>query len=145
MLATAVLVIYGGGQAQAIDERTFDISFVNGREQSYSLALSMEYAQGLGKQNSLDGDIADIICSYPWPCEEALGVVYGNRRCPHGESTGDPWAVSEGGHLGLFQLSPGHFRTYDQDLSRWYEPGVNTYVAHKLWQDYGWQPWSCRP
>jgi len=49
--------------------------------------------------------IRALICSFDWPCSEALAVVYGpTPLCPNGESGGDPSAVN-GQHAGLFQIS----------------------------------------
>lgn len=86
-------------------------------------------------------DIPALICSVPWPCDQALLVVYGpTPRCRWGESGGDPDAVSpDGENLGLFQLNRVHGG--DELL----DPATNVAVAYQLWLDQGWAPWSCRP
>ena len=88
--------------------------------------------------------IVSLIISYDWPCDEALGVVYGNARCPYGESTGDPNAYS-GGNYGLYQINAIHAARVGYDLGRLFDPATNIGVAYGLWLERGWQPWACRP
>lgn len=111
-----------------------------------------------------------LICSYSWPCDEALAVVYGptppNERapigCPNGESGGNPTAVSPSGlHLGLFQMhvewhgwrvlggprrrltDPGEIA---QAAALLLVPALNIEAAHELYvESGGWGHWSCRP
>jgi hypothetical protein len=59
-----------------------------------------------------------LVCSYPWPCEEALNVI------AH-ESGGDPNAVSGSGCVGLFQLCPA--QSGDAD------PATNVARAYAKW------------
>jgi hypothetical protein len=72
-----------------------------------------------------------VICSYSWPCGEALAVA----RC---ESGLDPGAVSpDGQNIGVFQVNVIH---------GWH-PGLaeNVAKAYAIYVDQGWGPWSCRP
>jgi hypothetical protein len=92
------------------------------------------------------GDWRILICSYPWPCEEALAVVYGTSNCPDGESGGDPWAYNNGCY-GLFQVScVSHRSRFEGECEVLYDPQVNVRVAYDIYVDNGgWSPWTCRP
>jgi hypothetical protein len=90
------------------------------------------------------GAIRELICSYGWDCAEALGVVYGNARCPHGESTGNPNAFNAGNY-GLFQINAVHAAKVGGPLEWLFDPAVNVRVAYEIWSDQGWGPWACRP
>lgn len=82
--------------------------------------------------------VPDLIASYDWPVDEALRIA----TC---ESGLQPWAEN-GRFKGLFQLDTangGWFAYYGYDVSAWADPAVNVAVAHLLWQDEGWAPWSC--
>lgn len=86
-------------------------------------------------------EIEALICSFDWPCAQALRVA----RC---ESTLNPRAVNSSGHAGLFQLSPRfHAWRVGGDASRLLNAEENVRAAHGLWLDSGrsWRPWSCRP
>ncbi len=91
--------------------------------------------------SDVGGDIAAIICSYGWDCRQALGVVYGNWRCPNGESGGDPNAEYNGNY-GLFQINAS---AHGEEPSMLKDPAYNVAVAYRIWLDQGWAPWSCRP
>ena len=82
-------------------------------------------------------DIERIVCSFAWPCGEALNVMW----C---ESGGMPDAVSAGGHRGLFQLATGWATNNPDYWSRWMDPWWNAATAFNAWSRKGWQPWSCR-
>lgn len=82
--------------------------------------------------------LEDRICSFSWPCDQALRVA----RC---ESTMNPRAVSRGGHIGLFQLSPGHSVRIGVSPSDLFDADVNMRAAWALWSEQSWRPWSCRP
>ncbi len=75
----------------------------------------------------------DIICAYPWPCEEALAV----QRC----EGSDEYAVGSAGERGLFQIHPIHAGRFDS----WddaFIPEENVRVAYDLYADYGsWWHW----
>lgn len=90
------------------------------------------------------GGVAAVVCAYPWPCADALGVVYGNARCPNGESGGNPLAYNAGNY-GLYQINAVHAARVDGDLSRLFDVETNVAVAYALWRDQGWAPWACRP
>lgn len=61
------------------------------------------------------------------------------------ESTMRPNAVSPGGHLGLFQLSPIHSSRVGGDSTLFLDPEINTATAYAIWSEQGWRPWACRP
>ncbi len=77
------------------------------------------------------------ICSYQWPCAEALAVAF----C---ESRYDPAARNSSGAKGLWQFMPVH----DWRLGpgeTFYDPVVATRIAYEVWSEQGWTPWeSCR-
>ena len=86
----------------------------------------------------LQDSIDSLVCSYPWPCGEALSVM----RC---ESGRDPGAYSNGNY-GLFQINAVHAWRVGGDLSQLFEPEVNVRVAYEIWLDNaGWRPWACKP
>jgi hypothetical protein len=71
-------------------------------------------------------------------------VVYGNARCPNGESTGNPNAFNAGNY-GLFQINAVHAAKVGGPLEWLFDPAVNVRVAYQIWSDQGWGPWACRP
>lgn len=85
------------------------------------------------------------ICSYPWPCETALRIVYGpTENCPTGESNGDPNAISwNGTSYGLWQIWSGHAWRWSDFWENWADPVRNTEYAWELYQEQGWTPWEC--
>lgn len=84
-------------------------------------------------------DYRDLICSFDWPCEQAMAVA----RC---ESTFRPWVTSPGGHAGLFQLSPQFHSWRLLPGESIYDPEANTRIAFEVWsQTHDWRAWSCRP
>jgi len=85
----------------------------------------------------LGASLEGLICSYDWPCQEALTVM----DC---ESKGDPRAYNDGNH-GLFQVSAVHGWRVDWNLEALFDPAVNTRVAHDIWKEQGWGPWACQP
>ncbi len=94
------------------------------------------------------GDYGAFICSYSWPCETALRIVYGpTAACPTGESNGDPTAISwNGTSYGLFQIWRGHAWRWPDFWSEWANPEVNTAWAYELYlESGGWGPWDCEP
>jgi hypothetical protein len=90
------------------------------------------------------GAIRDLICSYPWPCSEALAVAW----C---ESNHRPNAVSpDGANIGLFQVNvihKGRVNATTTELAAilLLDPETNVRVAYAIWADQGWGPWSCKP
>jgi hypothetical protein len=66
------------------------------------------------------------------------------------ESSLNSNAVSPGGgNHGLFQINSVHRGTFEQvtgqSWSAVYNPYWNTYFAKYLYDQSGWQPWSCKP
>jgi hypothetical protein len=89
------------------------------------------YQNGVGSWRSLVCDT-----HYNWRCERAMRVL----EC---ESKGNPNATGALGEAGLFQLHPVHRpKAAGRSL---YDPSVNVEVAHQIWMDQGWGPWSCKP
>lgn len=81
--------------------------------------------------------IEQIVCSYDWPCAQALAVM----KC---ESSGNPMATN-GGNLGLFQISAIHGWRVGGNLDALLDAETNVQVAHQIWREQGWGPWSCKP
>ncbi len=80
--------------------------------------------------------IPDIICSFSWPCWEAVDKA----TC---ESGLNPYAVNPtSGAQGLFQLMP-QYHSHRYNGGAWYDPWVNSRAAHSLWLEQGWYPWVC--
>lgn len=92
--------------------------------------------------------IPDIICSEPWPCEQAIAVA----RCESGLNPNavNPYPVYLNGQEnhaeGLFQLLiPLH--TWRLHFASPFDPEANTAAAYQLWTEAGWSPWKgpCYP
>lgn len=77
-------------------------------------------------------DVATLICSLPWPCHEALQVA----AC---ESRLDPMALGSHGELGVFQVMPTIWGPVPPDAAG------QARQAFRIWQEHGWEPWSCQP
>ncbi len=58
------------------------------------------------------------------------------------ESGLDPTATN-GQYLGLFQMGSYHYWRFGG--GSWDDPVVNAAAAESLYDEQGWQPWSCRP
>lgn len=84
--------------------------------------------------------IPEIICSQPWPCQQALAVSW----C---ESRHDPRALSPSGHRGLMQISPIHAGMVGGNLDALFDPVTNVRVGYQLYAARGnsWGAWSCKP
>jgi hypothetical protein len=80
----------------------------------------------------LPASIEAIICAASWPCEEALTVAW----C---ESRYDPRAVGTHGEKGLFQMHPAFWGAVPED------PVGQVAQAFAIWQQHGWEVWTCRP
>ena len=88
-----------------------------------------------------------LVCSYDWPCDEALRVVAGpTPACPSGES-GGRWWVSNGPNEGGFQVNIDAHANLLQPGESLFDPVVNVRVAYAIWTDSGgnWSQWSCAP
>ena len=89
----------------------------------------------------IQGTIEALICSYSWPCEEALAVAY----C---ESGSDLYAAPEEnpGHRGIFQLGEVHAWRFERRGWDWGVDGLvlerNIAIAYELWLEQGWSPWG---
>lgn len=81
-------------------------------------------------------DVEALICSFDWPCAEALAVA----RCESGLS---PSAVN-GQHAGLFQIALDWHRPKFGGADP-FDAGANVAVAYAIWLDQSWLPWSCKP
>jgi len=55
------------------------------------------------------------------------------------ESGLDPHAVGEEGEEGIFQVMPRFWGPVPAD------PLGQVLQAYHIWQEHGWQPWSCQP
>ena len=87
------------------------------------------------------GAVEEIICAwFDTNCAQALAVA----RC---ESTLRPGAISPGGgNWGLFQINTVHRARVAAHGYAWeqvLDPHVNTEIAHALWSEQGWRPWTC--
>src|SRR5262245_13988155 len=88
------------------------------------------------RQPSLAPTLEDIelICSYEWPCVEAIQVWW----C---ESSGR-WKVvsADGSNYGGFQINAVHAYRVAGDLQQLLDARVNTAVAFEIWTERGWDP-----
>lgn len=83
-------------------------------------------------------ELKALICSLPWPCEEALRVKW----C----ESGNRWdAIGAGGNYGGFQINAIHARRIPEFWTSWMDPAKNTAWAFDIWSRQGWKPWGCRP
>jgi hypothetical protein len=89
-------------------------------------------AASLPQETPFPIDILAAICSLPWPCHEALQVA----SC---ESRLDPRAAGQYGEQGIFQVLASLWGPVPAD------PLGQALQAYSIWQEHGWQPWSCRP
>ena len=83
-------------------------------------------------------EIETLVCTYPWPCEQALKVMW----C---ESGGKPWAIGRGANYGLFQINVVHARRIPDCWTAWMNAARNIEWGYALWARQGWKPWACRP
>jgi len=82
--------------------------------------------------------ITDIICSFSWPCWEAISVA----TC---ESGLNPYAENPSGAQGLFQMMR-QFHTWRYHGGNWFDPMTNARAAYSLWAESGtWYHWVCKP
>lgn len=83
-------------------------------------------------------ELRSLICSYSWPCEEALRVKW----C----ESGSRWdAIGAGSNYGGFQINAIHARRIPDFWTSWMDPVKNTAWAFDIWSRQGWKPWGCRP
>jgi hypothetical protein len=92
----------------------------------------------------LQTEIERLVCNKPWPCIEALKVMW----CESGgrpdawndwENTANPYD----GVAGLFQLATGNGQWVGWDL---FDPVQNVEAAYIMWSGSGWSHWAwvCR-
>jgi hypothetical protein len=84
------------------------------------------------------GSIEAIICSHPWPCQEALAVA----AC---ESGLHPTSIGGGRNYGLFQINAVHAGRFPGFWDLWSDPATNASWAYQIWSGRGWQAWGCKP
>ncbi len=82
--------------------------------------------------------IEGLVCTYGWPCEQALRVMW----C---ESGGKPYAIGRGANYGLFQINQVHAPRIPDFSTAWMDPAKNIEWAYALWARQGWKPWACKP
>jgi hypothetical protein len=83
-------------------------------------------------------ELKALICSYAWPCEEALRVKW----C----EAGNRWdSIGFGANYGGFQINSIHARRIPDFWTSWMDPAKNTAWAFDIWSRQGWKPWACRP
>lgn len=83
--------------------------------------------------------IPELICSYPWPCDQALRVA----ECESGMRADAVNSYS--GAAGVFQVVPYWHSWRLQPGETFMDAAVNVRVAYDLWSEQGWAPWSCKP
>lgn len=82
------------------------------------------------------------ICSYEWDCGTATRVFH----CENPRH--DPTAVSYTGDHGIAQINAATWaawlneRGFDWD-NEWFIVEKNVAMAHTIWLNSGWGPWSC--
>ena len=95
---------------------------------------------------TVEQDIKALICSYSWPCHEALQVA----EC---ESNFKPHAISPPNRngtrdYGLMQINNGAWgkRVFGARWDNVLDAKINLDMAWHIYQTAGsWQPWTCRP
>lgn len=90
------------------------------------------------------GGLETLICSYPWPCWEAISIA----QCESGVNINGEldgvWAVSwTGTSYGLFQLNKIHVNKWPDFWENWMIPEWNVAHAFEMWSTSGWGPWDC--
>lgn len=85
-----------------------------------------------------------IVCSYSWPCDQALAVARCESGVDHAGRLDGAFATS-GSSYGLFQLNGIHARRFPDFWEKWMDPATNVAWAYQIWTEQSWQPWSCRP
>jgi len=91
----------------------------------------------------LDG-FEGIICSKPWPCDQAIAVVSCESGTERNGRLDGNWATN-GNNFGLFQINGIHADLWPDFYTSWMDPGKNTEWAFEIWSASGWRPWSCQP
>ena len=114
-----------------------------------SAVLDVRSDRGSGAADIAEAAFRQVACrpEFSWPCDLITAVVFGPTPvCANGESGGDALAVSPGGHRGWYQLAGVHVARFEAHGWTWddaFDPERSTVVAHEIWLDSGWGPWSC--
>jgi hypothetical protein len=96
------------------------------KERAALLAQQRASRAATAARGAAYGPWADLINQYPWP----TGTAYRIMMC---ESGGNANAYNpRSGATGLFQILNGPF-----------DPAANVATAFRMWQQRGWQPWTC--
>jgi hypothetical protein len=86
-----------------------------------------------------------IVCSFPWPCEEAIAVAACESGVDANGRLDGNWAHSSTGY-GLFQINAVHAWRWPDFWEAWMDPYKNTAWAYEIWLDWGgWSAWTCQP
>ncbi len=85
-----------------------------------------------------------IICSKPWPCDEAIAVASCESGTDRNGRLDGNWATN-GNNFGLFQINGIHADRWPDFYTSWMDPVKNIEWAYEIWSVSGWRPWSCRP
>jgi soluble lytic murein transglycosylase-like protein len=94
---------------------------------------------GSGDSSRPCGGWESAVAAYSWDTATACAVLV----C---ESQGDPSATGSLGERGLMQLHPvhaGRFEAHGWSFADAYDPSRNLAIAHEIWSEQGWNPWSC--
>lgn len=84
-----------------------------------------------------------IICSLPWPCQQAINVAAcESGRDMSGRLDGS-WATN-GHNYGLFQINGIHAGKWADFYDNWMDPAKNAQWAYEIYSQQGWYPWDCR-
>lgn len=89
-----------------------------------------------------EGSVEALICTYPWPCGQAVAVA----SCESGlgmDGYLDGWWASSAGNYGLFQINSVHAGKFTEFWDRWMDPAYNIEMAFTIWSEQGWRPWGC--
>ena len=91
----------------------------------------------------LDG-LEGIICSKPWPCDQAIAVASCESGLDRNGRLDGDWATN-GNNYGLFQINGIHADLWPDFYTSWMDPATNIEWAFEIWSASGWRPWSCQP
>ena len=94
--------------------------------------------------STVEFTLRQIVCSKPWPCEEALTIAQCESELtaraispPNKNGTRD-W--------GLMQINDGAWaQAFPTSWPNVLDPQTNVDMAWHIYSIYGWAPWTCRP
>lgn len=136
-LVAAVALVFGGREGM-FSVRVYGI-VADGPAEPPAVVVPVEDVTPLAVATAtVAWSIEGLICSYPWPCEQALAVAW----C---ESRYDPAAYNPSGASGLFQIIPYWHSWRLGPGESLFDPAVNVRVAYELYAEQGWRPWVCQP